>query len=288
MMPEVGVGFKLIPAYNTLGMEQRNKNERAETGARILAFLGKGGAGKTALAGLTGRALVRELGARTLLIDADPAGGLCLALGRPGLATVAAAREGALRLAREEGPAGAEGILRTLDYLLLEALHEEEGFSLLAMGASEGPGCYCPVNVLVREALEKLSSGFDYIVIDAEAGLEQVNRQVTRQVGWPVIVSDSSRRGAATAVALSALLARSAQTPAAGVIFNRTPGPDPALVSILGEASLNVLGAIPFDPLLASYDREGRSLLDLPGDSPAPAALGPLLRQIGFLPPGQE
>jgi CO dehydrogenase maturation factor len=86
-----------------------------------------------------------------------------------------------------------------LDYRVFEALTELDTFSILAMGRTETLGCFCPVNTLLRGAIETLSESFDTILIDGEAGLEQINRQVVRRLQALLIVSDPISRGVETA-----------------------------------------------------------------------------------------
>jgi CO dehydrogenase maturation factor len=86
-----------------------------------------------------------------------------------------------------------------LDYRVFEALTELDTFSILATGRTETLGCFCPVNTLLRGAIETLSESFDTILIDGEAGLEQINRQVVRRLQALLIVSDPISRGVETA-----------------------------------------------------------------------------------------
>jgi len=249
-----------------------------------MAYLGKGGTGKTASSALTARLLMADPDKRVLLVDADPALGLVFALGGKSARTVGEVREEVIREAkRGHGTDNRERLSMTVDYLMLEALQERTGYSLLAMGRTEGPGCYCPVNSLLRESIEELAASFDYIIIDAEAGIEQVSRQVTRRVDCPLIVTDSSLRGVATAEAIGDALKRTGSPSPAGVIFNRANSADPSLVKRLEPADIPCLGAIPQDENIARFDLEGRSLLELPLDSPAILALKNILAEAGII-----
>jgi CO dehydrogenase maturation factor len=250
----------------------------------VIAYLGKGGTGKTVATALTARLLLGRADRRVLLIDADPAMGLLLALGPGEARTIAEARDGMIREARAN-PRDKERLSMMFDYLIMETLQERDGYSLLVMGASKEPGCFCPLNSLLRESIEELSGKFDYIVIDAEAGIEQVNRQVTRRVDSPIIVTDSSLRGVATARAIIGALERSGQPPVKGVVFNRASEPDPALLERLADKGTPCLGAVPCDDNIARADLEGRSLLELPKDSPALSAFRGVLAGAGVIEP---
>ncbi|MBI5481932.1 MAG: AAA family ATPase [Deltaproteobacteria bacterium] len=254
----------------------------AAVGARVLCFLGKGGAGKTVLSCLAARHLARP-GRRVLLVDADPARGLSAAVGLDGAdgRTLGEVRDRLVAEAR--APDGSAATLaQAADYLLLEALGEVRGFGFLAMGPGREPGCFCAVNRLLRDGLEALGTGFDHVVIDAEAGLEQVSRQVFRRVDLPLVVTDASVRSAQAAVAIARTAVRLGVLRPAGVIYNRVTGPDAALRTRLEAAGLADLGAVPLDEAVARADREGRSLLEIPADTPAQVALGAILERLGL------
>jgi len=250
---------------------------------KIIAFLGKGGAGKTVLSALTAKLLMQKRGRKILLIDADPAMGLSFALGIKNFRTIAEAREELIRSAgKAEKETDKQKLAAMLDYLLLEALTELPDFSFLGMGRKREKGCYCPVNILLRESISALAENFDWIVIDAEAGMEQVSREVTREVSHPIIVTDSSLRGIAAADAISRALKMSVQAQPAGVIFNRVQKPDRPLIKLLKESKLSCLGQIPPDENISRFDREGKSLLELPEKSKALIALADILRLAIF------
>jgi CO dehydrogenase maturation factor len=243
-----------------------------------MAWLGKGGAGKTALSALTAKLLMKNRGSKLLLVDADPAMGLTLALGIKRLRTIADARAEIIKDARQaRNESDKRQMAMMVDYLVMECLKEEPGFSFLSMGRSREKGCYCPVNSLLRESIEALAENFDYIVIDAEAGMEQVSREVTQSVSHPIIVTDSSLRGIAAALAIANALKTSVQAQPAGVIFNRVEIPDRSLLKLLKESKLRCLGHIPPDQNISRFDREGKSLLNLPEKSKALTALAEIL-----------
>jgi len=259
------------------------RQEKRRFGARVIAYLGKGGTGKTVLSALTAKLLISLAGRRLLLIDADPVMGLSLALGLKATKTVGSVREAIVRETRAQKEGDRERLSMMFDYLLMEALQEFPRFNLLVMGAMEGPGCYCPLNSLLREGIEELAMNFDYIVIDAEAGIEQVSRQVTKRVDFPIMVTDSSWRGIATALSISDALEKLEQTPTRGVIFNRSTAPDLSLKEQLARQGISCLGAVPEDQNITRADLRGQSLLDLDSESPALAALAQILGAAGII-----
>ena len=167
------------------------------TGERkLVAVCGKGGTGKTAFTAMVTKVLLDSgRGGKLLLIDADPAMGLPLALGVTVERTMGQIREEIIHTARRGGEEEKRHVVDMIDYMAFEALHEEDGFALLAMGRTETLGCFCPINSVLKETIQALSQSFDTIVIDGEAGLEQINRQVVGKVDMLIIVSDATSRG---------------------------------------------------------------------------------------------
>jgi len=247
---------------------------------RIIAVCGKGGSGKTTLVSLMAGVLL-EAGRRALLIDADPTTGLLFTLGQEVNKTVAEIREDVIRQARkattEENRTELAG---SIDYFLMEAMVEKGGLSLLSMGRQEGPGCFCPVNDLLREAIETLSQHFDLTIIDGEAGIEQINRRVMRRVDTWAVVTDRSRRGFETARLIRDLIGRMAPSSGAGLVVNRADGTGIGLDHYAPLFSLGVLGCIPEDGELAAFDRQGRPLLELPAASPAVTAVREIMEKL--------
>jgi len=70
-----------------------------------------------------------------------------------------------------------EELVLSIDYKAMELIIEEAGYSALVMGQPKTLGCFCPANTLLRSALKPLTKAFDIILLDCEAGLEQINRK---------------------------------------------------------------------------------------------------------------
>lgn len=261
------------------------KSAEKPPSAVSIAVCGKGGVGKTALSTLMVHGL-RQTGKRILAVDADPAMGLALALGAGRPNTIGQIREHVIRVARKRDSRETERVADMVDYYLLEALVEKEGYSLLAMGRTEVLGCYCPVNSLLREAVEALSASFDLMVLDAEAGLEQINRKVLRRVDNLVVVSDPSARGFHTAGAMKELVQSQEELRPGriGLVVNRCP-PDAQedWAERAREQGLTLLGTIPEDEELRDMDRAGKSLLNLPEGSGPMRGIRAVLSRLGLV-----
>jgi CO dehydrogenase maturation factor len=238
---------------------------------KTLALAGKGGTGKTTVAALLIKSLVKRRRGAVLAIDADPSTNLHLALGLPMPVTVGEIREGMT----EPEAAGTLGVtISRHDFLSREiqmALEEGERVDLLAMGRPEGQGCYCAVNHLLRDVVDGLESAYDYVVIDNEAGMEHISRRTTKGVDLLLIVTDPTIRGVKAAAAIADMAGDlDVDVRRMGLIVNRVDGelPEP-LRDAIEALGLEVLCMIPADPHVGEADALGQSLLKLDGQSPA-------------------
>ena len=148
------------------------------TDTKIIALCGKGGVGKTSVAALMVKLLACGNERKILAIDADPAVGLALALGITVKKTVDDIRKGLIADIRKGEPQGSRETLKLLDYEVFDALHERDGYALLAIGRPEDEGCFCKVNNLLKDIIKDLAGKFDIVLIDGEAGIEQINSAV--------------------------------------------------------------------------------------------------------------
>jgi len=251
-------------------------SETTTPSKKLIAVCGKGGVGKTAFTAMTTRVLIESGKAgKLLLIDADPAMGLLNALGINVSRTMGLVREDIIQTARRGKKEEKIQLVDMLDYMALEALNEMDDFALLAMGRTETLGCYCPVNDLLRGTIETLSKSFDTILIDGEAGLEQINRQVMRRVDTLIIVSDATSRGIKTATLIKEMAQNEKvlQCEKMGLVFNRVMGNEELLNQFALETGLDVFGYIPHDENIAHHDLIGKPITDLPATSPGLAAV---------------
>jgi len=232
-----------------------------------VAMCGKGGTGKTVLTAIITKVLLdSDRAGKLLLIDADPAMGLPLALGITVRRTMGQIREEIIKTARGGKEEEKRQVVDKLDYMAFEALHEMDGFALLAMGRTETLGCYCPINSILKDTIEALSKSFDTILIDGEAGLEQLNRQVVGRVDTLIIVSDATYRGVQTAAQIKRMVQseRVIQCDKLGLVFNRVQGNEELLNQSAQEMDLEVFGYIPHDEIIAYYDLVGKPIIELP------------------------
>ena len=169
--------------------------------SKIIAITGKGGVGKTTIASLIITRLIANNCRPILAVDADPNTCLDIALGINVEKTVGRIREEAKEIA---GKGMASGISKQqlLELKIAESLVEGDDFDYIAMGRPEGPGCYCYANNVLKEVLGEIASHYPCVVLDNEAGLENLSRRIVQKVDLLIFVADPSRRGLDTIVRL--------------------------------------------------------------------------------------
>jgi len=228
----------------------------------ILALVGKGGVGKTSISALIVRLLMQRYpDKRILAIDADPAIGLATALGVEVYATVDDIRKSFVRSVEAGDSGAAIALLGEARYQLLEALTEQDNLAFLAIGRPEAAGCYCKVNAYLKEVIRYIAENFDYVVIDGEAGIEQVNRRVMETVTHLILVSDASKKGLQVVKTIHQVEKEMVLFQKAGLILNRVP--EQACNIPLDTGELEVLARIPEDPKLSYSDMLGNNIFSL-------------------------
>ena len=245
----------------------------------IIAVSGKGGVGKSTISALIVRYLMEHKSKPVLAVDADPNNTLAEKLGVTVNFTIGDLREDVLQQ-KYEAPAGTPK-QRMIECQVQEAITEGNGFDLLVMGRGEGPGCYCSVNNMLRTFLEDISSGYQHVVVDNEAGMEHLSRRTNAKVDLMLVVCDPTPTGMMTARRIADLarelgIVRGSM----GLLINR------AFDQLSAEAAmenttLELLGCVPEDSRVREYELQGKSLLELPADSPAYSALSAMLAANG-------
>jgi CO dehydrogenase maturation factor len=253
-----------------------------------IAIAGKGGTGKTTLSALITTHFVNANRTPILAVDADPNANLNEALGLEYDTSVVDTVD---RIMSDgaDAPAGVpKG--RMVEYEVHDALVESTGFDLLVMGRTEGPGCYCYANDLLKGFLEKLSASYSIVVMDNEAGMEHLSRRTTRNVNVLLIVANPS----VTALRSAGRIHKLVQDLKLGIgqtylVLNRinaASGPVAAgsvmaeKLSELDAAGLPLLGEVAYDEDVVARSQEADGVMDVARDSPALAAVGEMMAQL--------
>lgn len=232
-----------------------------------IALAGKGGTGKTTIAGLLIKYLVTRGKTPILAVDADSNANLNEVLGLQVAETLGQARED---MKKGNVPAGMTKDV-FISMRLEEAVVEQKDYDLIVMGQPEGAGCYCAANSLLAGFLEKLVENYNYIVMDNEAGMEHISRLTTKNVDVLLIVTDTSRRGLQAGLRINKLAKDlNIVVGKSYLIINQTKSQLPAeFMDIIAGDGLELAGTIPEDEAVYTFDLKGRPTVTLDESNPA-------------------
>jgi CO dehydrogenase maturation factor len=231
-----------------------------------IGLAGKGGTGKTTIAGMLIKYLVEQGKTPVLGVDADSNANLNEVLGLE--------VEETLGEAREEMKGGvAAGMTKDvfMEMKLEQAVVEAKGFDLVVMGRPEGAGCYCAANTLLTQYLDRLIENYAYVVIDNEAGMEHLSRLTTNNIDLLLIVSDTSRRGIQSAARISDLTQELKLNIGRSVLIVNQARDEQveSLREVLEGHPLPMIGIVPEDVKVRNFDLQGRPTVELDAESRA-------------------
>jgi CO dehydrogenase maturation factor len=242
-----------------------------------IGLAGKGGTGKTTIAGMLVKYLVEQGKTPVLGVDADSNANLNEVLGL--------AVNESLGEAREEMKVGvAAGMTKDvfMEMKLEQAVVEAKGFDLIVMGRPEGAGCYCAANTLLTQYLDRLINNYAYVVIDNEAGMEHISRLTTNNMDVLLIVSDPSRRGMQSAARILDLTHELAlDINRKLLIINQAKEEQlEAIEKAVSQYPLELIGIVPEDLLVRDFDLQGRPTIELDRESRALSAAYEIFEKI--------
>jgi len=236
--------------------------------SHFIAISGKGGVGKTTISAMMIQRLITAGKKPILAIDADPNSCLDVALGVEVTSSVGTAREEV----RDASSAGGTGISKTevLQMKINESLVESNDFDLISMGRPEGAGCYCYANSVLKNIIQALAGQYPYVVLDNEAGLENLSRRIVTDVDALVLVSDASNAGIRTLERLHALAVEmKLKYSKLILVINRarTDKPPAAAQEVLAATGADALYCLPYDDEVADFAENSKSFLELSPDN---------------------
>jgi len=248
----------------------------------IIAVAGKGGTGKTTIAGSLVRYLKEKKLGSILAIDADPNSNLGEFLGVNIKEDIGSIIEDIAKNP-EQIPKGTSKD-RFIDYRIQTSIVESVGFDVLTMGLPEGPGCYCYANTVLRGIITKLADDYDFVVIDNEAGMEHLSRRTMRKADYLLVISDHSLAGVKTAKKIINLISKlKIDIKNTAVIINQTQGKAQKISNELSDLKLNLTAALPQDSALLALSKNSKSIFYLKNNSPFYKSLKNALKKLKIL-----
>jgi CO dehydrogenase maturation factor len=208
------------------------------------------------------KSLLKNPDKKVLAIDADPAVGLATALGMSAVKTVDDIRNELIQQLEQSRVGDREEVVSRLDFEMFKALEEHQNLAFLAIGRPEKEGCYCQVNRILKDIIVSMAGHFDYVLIDGEAGIEQVNRRVMEKVSHLVLVADASAKALQVAETIQKVARKAVEYQTSGLIVNRVRDEEEKS-RITIPPNFNLLGWVPEDSAIRACDIQGGSILEL-------------------------
>ena len=235
-----------------------------------LAITGKGGVGKTTLTSLLALIYSTE-GNKVIAIDANPDANLATALGISAeessrITPIAELQE--LIQERTGAKPSSFGTFFKLnpkvDDIPEKFSIQKDGIKLLVMGTVKrgGSGCLCPEGALLKNLVSHLVlSRSEVVVMDMDAGVENLGRGTAKGVDAFVIVVEPGQRSFQTARAIRDL-AKDLGVKKCYVVGSKTHNDDERQFIIDSLPDFDVLGFINYHPEIAKADQLGKSAVE--------------------------
>ena len=252
-----------------------------------IAMVGKGGSGKTTLAGTLTRVLARKHH-RVLAIDGDPNPNLALTLG---MARADADQIRSIPSSLVESvttPAGQSSLRMTMERSMVlgqYAAQAPDGIQLIVMGkpadGSAGSGCMCASHRAVRGLIAEMSDAGEHTITDMEAGLEHLKRGTARNVEAMLIVAEPYYRSL-EAASRTFSLANELKIPHVYAVANkiRNDADREAIDAYCAQHGMPLIGAVPFDEGFAIAEQAEQAPADIVGASPGLRAIEALADRV--------
>ena len=250
-----------------------------------IAVAGKGGVGKTTTCGMIINYLCKMNKGPVRVVDADANANLNEVLGVEMETSLGQIRE---EIAHAELKGTIPKGMSKADYAEFKfnsALIEEDDFDMIVMGRTQGQGCYCFVNGMLKTQVDKYARNYSYVVMDNEAGLEHVARGTLPHVDTMLLISDCSRRGIQAVARIAEMVGELNLNPGQmGLIVNRAPGGvlDDGIKAEIEKHGLKLFGVLPHSDAVYRCDCEGEPSAKLPESEPMKTALKGVMAAIGL------
>ncbi|MEM3549580.1 MAG: AAA family ATPase [Candidatus Bathyarchaeia archaeon] len=252
---------------------------------KLIVTMGRGGTGKTSFVALMTKYFIENGETPLLLVDADPDQNLGEVVG------VDLHEKGKMSISEllvetflvEGGTTvGVPPTERIESKIWAYGMYEGEHFDFIAVGTKWIEGCYCLPDAALKGALEKLTKNYKYVLIDSPAGLEHLNRRITTKVDDILDIIDPSKKSfdhvkRAFRVAKEVKIEFKNFYVIGGFRF-----PEKLEDQAKKLLPFKFLGRVSYDEKVEEHVLSGKSLLDLPSDTPAYLSVKKIIENAGY------
>ena len=248
--------------------------------AQTIAVTGKGGVGKTTVAALIVRHLRDHTPGPILALDADPDCNLATLLGIEVETTIGDLREDVLREIKNFPPGmSKENFVEAGLHGIIVETHKVD---LITMGRGEGPGCYCFINNLLRKFADELTTSYQWLVMDNEAGLEHLSRRTASKIDHLIVVVNENPLSMDCAERIDGLL-KDLDRDVRNKYYVVNAVREERLAAVeerMAPLDLERLGVIPHDDALEDVIFQRRSIYEL-ANGPVLETINGMMQTIG-------
>ncbi|MHA1803700.1 MAG: AAA family ATPase [Promethearchaeota archaeon] len=242
---------------------------------KVISFSGKGGVGKTTSLVLFLKYILEKNGhINILVIDSDPDANIADVIGQN--IHFSDTIGGKMKVLKEKIQKRQLPLdvpkNQIIEGDVYKSIIELDKFDIIEMGRTEGEGCYCYINSVLKNVIDTLSKNYEITLIDSPAGLEHFARKTGRNVTDLIIVTDPSKMGLHTMRRILEITKEvNLRFENIWVLGNRFP--DNLTENLekeiekLNDDHVKFLGVLPNDDEISEFNMKGENLLNISQDN---------------------
>jgi CO dehydrogenase maturation factor len=244
---------------------------------KVIVSTGRGGTGKSTFVALASK----YLNPPKLLIDLDPDESLADMVGLDLSAKEKKTISSALYDVIEENKGAGRTGYNLLSDVMQSVLYKGKEFDFIGLGTKFAAGCYCAPDAVLKDFIPTLVKDYQEVLVDSPAGLEHFNRKVVVDIDDLFIILDPSEKSTKHIERVRDII-KEVKVSYNHLYLIGNHRFTEKTEEYLRSAGETYLGKIDYDPEVRQYNLEGRSLLDLPQDSPAALCVRTILMKAGY------
>lgn len=246
---------------------------------KINVVTGRGGTGKSTFTTLFARFInVKPL----LLVDLDPDGSLPKMLGlnleEEGKLTISDALYDVISKGKDT-----KDIADLLKKRMQEGsiIYRNKKFDLVSLGTKLARGCYCLPDEMIKEMIRNIKKDYEMLLVDSPAGLEHLNRKITPDIDDLFIILDPSEKSLKHIERIK-YVTKGVRIKYKNFYLVGNYRFNEETESYLSNSGEKYLGRILYDKLVRDFNLEGKSLFEIPEDSPSSLSLKKIIKEAGY------